>query len=630
MDRVVVALFNPWLFKGRDELVAGFFNALRAAMGRSRAEEARELVESVDRYWGAIDIAGHGLAAIADFHGGSGAATTGWKAWGPRLRGVIFKPKPRSPDEERLALERKIAEARCAVVVLIDELDRVEDDEVRAVAQLVKAVGDIKGVSYLVAYDADRVVQALGRGEGDERRRSGEHYLEKIIQHPIPLRPLFTEDTKALLEAALADHEVEVEEPRTESQRKLLDHLIETIETPREVKRLVGAFSVLKLAVHGEICPYDVLGYCWILTKSPGVRDRLVAHVDDLVSDPSEMSLLDREVRRMNNEAEPDVVAILGEEATVQRKTLELLFPRLMKDSDQDDGDRLSKRRNLVRMLYLGNPPGMVRRNELEALWNNIHLDQQEAALRIMLEESKLAAALDRLSDLLPSLPASGDQNFWVALSRVLHRRTDWLTGPEAARALADDAATALYWLGRDSAEGKARLRTVIDALARDGDLVLVPWMLRKHLYAHGLTTRSEPPRGGEVFDKKETEELLARELPRYRQAVIDGTALRRLPDLEAVFVIVNTGHWDKDLRAALTAQLDTMQAISTFAGLMVPPGFTANRTLLDELVDANTVQARFEAMFACGDRPSNPWLDQSLRRLLATFAGRDPMFDLD
>src|SRR5947209_1309061 len=29
-DHVVVAVFNPWLFKGRDELVAGFFNALRS------------------------------------------------------------------------------------------------------------------------------------------------------------------------------------------------------------------------------------------------------------------------------------------------------------------------------------------------------------------------------------------------------------------------------------------------------------------------------------------------------------------------------------------------------------------------------------------------------------------------
>ncbi|MGK3151703.1 P-loop NTPase fold protein, partial [Staphylococcus shinii] len=87
---------------------------------------------------------------------------------------LIRKPKELSPQEERRKLEKKLADAKIAVVVLIDELDRVEDDEVRAVAQLVKAIGDIKGISYLVAYDPERVADALGRGSGDDRRRTGE------------------------------------------------------------------------------------------------------------------------------------------------------------------------------------------------------------------------------------------------------------------------------------------------------------------------------------------------------------------------------------------------------------------------------------------------------------------------
>jgi predicted KAP-like P-loop ATPase len=66
MNRVGVVIFNPWLFKGRDELIIGFFNALRGAMGRSRAEEARALLEAIDRYWGAIQIAANGVAALAD------------------------------------------------------------------------------------------------------------------------------------------------------------------------------------------------------------------------------------------------------------------------------------------------------------------------------------------------------------------------------------------------------------------------------------------------------------------------------------------------------------------------------------------------------------------------------------
>ena len=249
----MVAVFNPWLFKGRDELVAGFFNALRTALGRSRTEDARLLLEALDHYRGAIQVAGHGIAAAIDAHGGGSTATTVWGKICALWRGIP-EPKLRSADSERKALELKIIDAKCAVVVLIDELDRIEDDEVRAVAQLVKAVGDIRGVAYLVAYDPDRVVDALGRGSGDERRQSGERYLEKIIQLPIPLRPLFGEDIRALLEAALADHKVVLTAPRTQNQQALFDHLVSVITTPREVKRLIGAYAVFEQIARGEIC----------------------------------------------------------------------------------------------------------------------------------------------------------------------------------------------------------------------------------------------------------------------------------------------------------------------------------------------------------------------------------------
>ncbi|MBB2971274.1 KAP family NTPase [Mesorhizobium sp. RMAD-H1] len=619
MDHVIVATFNPWLFSGRDELLTGFFNSLRSAMGRSRVEEARALVKAIDRYWGAINVAGHGVATAIDLHGGSGAATAGWKIWGEHMRGAILKPKTRTPDEERFALEEKISQTNCSVVVLIDELDRVEDNEVRAVAQLVKAVGDIKGVSYLVAYDPDRVVQALGRGEGNERRESGERYLEKIIQHPIPLRPLFAEDIRRLLRATLADNNVTLETPGKDSQQLLFNHFVDVIQTPREIKRLIGAFSVLGRTVRGEICPYDVLAYCWVLTKSPTLRDQIAAHFDNLVSDPSERVMSERVIRNLNKEAEPGIAELLGEAAIIHTKTLELLFPRLRGQAvDSDDGERLSRRRNLVRMLYLGDPPGTVRRSDLESLWNNSNVTELEIVLRQLMNEGKLASVIDRLDDLVHLLPESGDQIFWVALGRTFFRHSDWLSAPEATRALAEDAATTLFRIGQRDRSQAHRLRATIETLIAKGDLVLVPWILRKHLFAHGLTKYSSAPRGGEVLTRQETENLLARELPRYIQAVRDGTALRRLPNMEAVYVILNTENWDKELHSSLTAQLDTLEAISTLAALLLPPGTSAERSLLDELFDADSVQKIIETLIADAGVPANPWLADNLERLRA------------
>ncbi|MCB2060650.1 MAG: KAP family NTPase [Novosphingobium sp.] len=625
MDRTIVAYFNPWLFKGRDELLVGFFNALRDAMGRSNREEVKSLVGFLDKYWGAISFAGHSIAVAWDFAGGAGTGIFGWKTWAPRIRGFLT-PKPSSPDVERRALEQKIEKSKCAVVVLIDELDRVEDAEVREVAQLVKAVGDIRGVSYLVAYDQQRVVEALGRGVGEERRQSGENYLEKIIQHPIPLRPLFQSDTEALLTAALNDHGVRLDEAQTDDQKRIWDHLVGAIETPREVKRLIGGFAVLEASVRGEICAYDVLGYCWILTKSPSVREALAREVDELVSDPNIGGTPDQ-VRRILDDSTPDVVAILGEAAASQATLLHLLFPRLSREDRENDGDRLSRRRNLVRMLYLGDPPGSLRRNDVEELWGESDISQLAVRLRTLEQQGTLAPILDRLDDLLPALPESGDRTFWVALSRALLRQSDWISGPEQARELADDAANVLYQLARRDPERRPRLQTAIESLVDDGDLILVPWVLRRNLFAHGLTKHTEGQRGGESLGLEETQQLLERELPRYRNAVLDGSALRRVPTVEAMYVVANTNHWDEKLHQAFTSQLDSLHPIATFAALLVPPGYTASRESFAELFDADVVRARIEQLGGDNLDAMNPWVRESLRRMGMILSGRDPHF---
>jgi predicted KAP-like P-loop ATPase len=96
-------------------------------------------------------------------------------------------------------LEDLIRELKANIVILIDELDRVEDAEVRTVAQLVRAVADFPRVSYLLAYDADRVAQALGGGSAPGEIERGRAYLEKIVQLQIALPAVLPSQLRNLL-----------------------------------------------------------------------------------------------------------------------------------------------------------------------------------------------------------------------------------------------------------------------------------------------------------------------------------------------------------------------------------------------------------------------------------------------
>jgi hypothetical protein len=625
---VAVAVVNPWLFKTRDDLLTAYFNALRNALGKTLSDRARGVQEQLEKYKGAIGIGGFSIAAAIDIAGGNGAASTSWNLWGKPAVEKIKKPDPKSPDEERKALETKIKEAKIAVVVLIDELDRVEDDEVRAVAQMIKAVGDIKGISYLVAYDPKRVSQALGRGNGNERQASGEAYLEKIVQFSIPLRPLFEEDTRALLEAALYENGVDLPVAEADYQAAILDELIRVARTPREIKRLVGAFAVLEQMLGGEVCPYDVLGYSWLVAKAPGVRDAIAKNLEAVVHDPGERELA-RRMRALGNsdKKQETVTELLGEAAKEHEPILKLLFPRFGERDDTNVGNRIAKRRNLVRLLYLGSPPGMLSRSEVERIWRSDRIDSALEKFLALISTDRLAQFLDRLPDLLPNLDKEYDGIFWPALARCLVRKHDWITKQESLESLAEDVGETLWNFGRRTQTDARRVRSIFECLISDGDLIVAPWLLRKHLFAHNLTAHTSADSSEFVFSKEETIAYMHHESKRYSHALLSGTLLRNIPNTEAIYTLINAGLWSKDLKSSLTEQLNTIDAIITFAALTVRPGYIVSKETMDELIDSEILLERLVKFANDGLLPDDNWLSNCIVRLVATLRGHDPHF---
>jgi hypothetical protein len=294
-----------------------------------------------------------------------------------------------------------------------------------------------------------------------------------------------------------------------------------------------------------------------------------------------------------------------------------------------DDGTRLHRRRNMIRLLYLGNPPGAVARQDIERIWQFADAGEMEAALRALLEAGKLPGFLDRMDDLIAQLPAQGDVLFWPALSRVLTRSNDWMTSPAPEYSLVDDAATMLARLALRDHRHDQRVKTAMEALIAAGDLAIAPWIVRKQMSAHGLSTHSRGGRGDSIYSRSETLDLIGREIPRYREAIIDGTALRRLPNVEAIYVIANYEAWDEDLRMSLTGQLVGRDALATMGALLLPPGHLTELDALAELFDPVAVRkALGEIDFT--DPALEPWIDSAVQQFRSILAGGNGVFDVD
>ena len=192
-DALVVS-FDPWLVSGRNDLIAEFLGEM---IGTINATEKRKA--KFKRLGATIAQYGAQLASLANL-------------WMPGLGAIVgggFKtaekalPNKKSLTAIRVQLIEELREVATPIIVLVDELDRIEDEEIRTIAQLVRSVLDFPVISYVLAYDSERVIQALGSGTGEkERLDRGRSYLEKIVQPQIP-PATFADEIKRLLIAEI-------------------------------------------------------------------------------------------------------------------------------------------------------------------------------------------------------------------------------------------------------------------------------------------------------------------------------------------------------------------------------------------------------------------------------------------
>ncbi len=83
-------------------------------------------------------------------------------------------------DSLRKKLEKALLEVDRKIIVLIDDIDRLLNSQIRDIFQLVKQVADLPNIIYILAMDREVVKRALA----EIHNADGNESLEKIIQIP--------------------------------------------------------------------------------------------------------------------------------------------------------------------------------------------------------------------------------------------------------------------------------------------------------------------------------------------------------------------------------------------------------------------------------------------------------------
>lgn len=252
-SHVVIVRFNPWHFPSEAQLIRAFFETLADTLGRSLPTWKEDVGRLLSRYGGLIS-----LASVSFLQGAVQISPgEGLRQLGESLSTVEL-------DTLRARLEHILNESGKRCVILIDDIDRLDRQEIQAIFKLVKLSASFRHTVYVLAFDDEVVADSLGEKYGRGGGEAGRSFLEKIIQVPLHLPPADFLSLRRLtfegVDAALRLAGIEL---TTDQVQTLVYQFGEGLQrrliTPRQAKRYANALAFALPILKGEVDPVDQL-----------------------------------------------------------------------------------------------------------------------------------------------------------------------------------------------------------------------------------------------------------------------------------------------------------------------------------------------------------------------------------
>lgn len=225
-ETVELIQFNPWMSNNPDKIFHDFFEAFKAPL----TKYSGKLSPAIDNYVNKLQ------------HYDKSKITQLYKD---------FIQDDVSLKEQFSSVNNIIKSFNKKIIIVIDDIDRLDKKEVISVLKLIRKTADFHNTTFLAAYDHSYVVEAIK----DINSVSSKFYLEKIFQTEITLPTrhpkVIYDDLKQLLTKSFPKWENQIDTISLTSakynnapnEREMYDPgwLVNFISTIRDVKRLYNS-----------------------------------------------------------------------------------------------------------------------------------------------------------------------------------------------------------------------------------------------------------------------------------------------------------------------------------------------------------------------------------------------------
>jgi predicted KAP-like P-loop ATPase len=262
----LIVSFNPWNFTEQNQLISIFLQELSKAFNyKDPAGEAFQIGKELLTYSKFFIPLASMIPGAYPFtqiiQKAFNEVGTASKEWG--------ELKTKSLEELKKKLDNKIKKLGRKVIIVIDDIDRLNQVEIRQIFQLVKLNANFPNTLYLLSFDEKKVSSAL-----EEPHFSGKEYLEKIVQIPISVPSIESDKLEEIFITELN----KTVKPFTQETENMIrwgnlyyGRLQNFFTSIRQIKRYINGLKFNIQILPNEINTIDFIGIEAIRVFSPDV-----------------------------------------------------------------------------------------------------------------------------------------------------------------------------------------------------------------------------------------------------------------------------------------------------------------------------------------------------------------------
>lgn len=321
-DNYIVIKFNPWNISSRKQLISDFF--LQLSNNLKKENVSGEIISTIGKSLGTLSKFFKPLGFIPPLSVLSTIGDITEKA------SEFINEYVESEKEDLETMKRKIdtelEELGKKLLIVIDDIDRLCDDEIREIFQLVKSIADFKNTIYILSYDREIVTKALDKTQQDK----GEEYLEKIVQVPLVLPYISKSDLDKIFINRL---NISINIPDEEYDNSYFSEIYnnglgKNFENLRDIERYMNVFNLgVNLAIE-ELNIIDYIAITLIKVFEPNLYE-YIKNNKEYFSGTKFDKFLNKDKKEILTELEEIYEKLKKLEKRKVKRLMEVIFPKL-------------------------------------------------------------------------------------------------------------------------------------------------------------------------------------------------------------------------------------------------------------------------------------------------------------